>query len=124
MNPEIKAMWVAALRSGEYKQGKGVLRTRDNCFCALGVLADVAAKRGVAEWHIDDDGDWIINTPDDDHIGFATLPPCVMRWSSLPAGGPDLTIDGEQTNVVSMNDGDGGKNSSFAEIANAIEEQL
>lgn len=40
MNPELKAKWVAALRSGNYKQGHTQLR-RGNCFCALGVLCDV-----------------------------------------------------------------------------------
>ena len=40
MNPEIKARWVAALRSGKYKQTKGFLRC-DESFCCLGVLCDV-----------------------------------------------------------------------------------
>jgi hypothetical protein len=40
MNPEVKARWVAALRSGEYKQGKGALRL-NNKFCCLGVLCDL-----------------------------------------------------------------------------------
>jgi hypothetical protein len=49
MNPEIKARWVAALRSGEYKQGKGNLRISDHrlsddVFCCLGVLCDLAVK--------------------------------------------------------------------------------
>jgi hypothetical protein len=34
--------WVAALRSGEYKQGKGTLHnTTDNTYCCLGVLGRV-----------------------------------------------------------------------------------
>lgn len=41
MNPEDKARWVAALRSGEYKQATGQLRTRDNKHCCLGVCLDV-----------------------------------------------------------------------------------
>lgn len=40
MNKEIKQKWVEALRSGEYKQGKGTLRT-NNLFCCLGVLCDI-----------------------------------------------------------------------------------
>lgn len=40
MNQEIKAKWVEALRSGRYKQGRGVLR-QGNEFCCLGVLADI-----------------------------------------------------------------------------------
>ncbi len=41
MNKEIKQKWVEALRSGEYKQGKGTLRTNNNLFCCLGVLCDI-----------------------------------------------------------------------------------
>ena len=36
LNPEAKAKWVAALRSGKYKQGHGRLRDGDT-FCCLGV---------------------------------------------------------------------------------------
>jgi len=35
--------WVTALRSGQYEQGKYALRTGDDRYCCLGVLADVAA---------------------------------------------------------------------------------
>lgn len=41
--------WVEALRSGKYVQGTGYLR-RGSCFCAYGVLCDLAAKDGGAEW--------------------------------------------------------------------------
>lgn len=40
MNPEWKAKWVAALRSGNYQQGSGDLR-HDDRFCCLGVLCDL-----------------------------------------------------------------------------------
>ena len=42
MNPEVKAKWVAALRSGEYKQGRGALRNAADEFCCLGVLCDLS----------------------------------------------------------------------------------
>mgnify|MGYP000560213115 CR=1 FL=1 len=46
MNPTLKAKWLKALRSGEYKQGREVMRQTildgDECvFCCLGVLADI-----------------------------------------------------------------------------------
>lgn len=41
MNPELKAKWVAALRSGKYEQGHEYLN-KDGKFCCLGVLCDVA----------------------------------------------------------------------------------
>lgn len=45
MNENAKK-WVQALRSGEYKQGKGSLRVNDE-FCVLGVACDLASKAGV-----------------------------------------------------------------------------
>lgn len=45
---ELKAKWVKALRSGEYKQGHGSLCRRADdgsySFCCLGVLEDVAGQ--------------------------------------------------------------------------------
>lgn len=47
MNKEIQDRWVAALRSGEYKQGKYRLQRDDDTYCCLGVLCDLAVKDGV-----------------------------------------------------------------------------
>lgn len=54
MNPDIKAQWVAALRSGDYRQGREQLHTYDEeikieRYCCLGVLCDLAIKAGVVE---------------------------------------------------------------------------
>lgn len=46
MNAEIKAEWVADLRSGRYQQGRGALN-RDGRFCCLGVLCEQAVRKGV-----------------------------------------------------------------------------
>jgi hypothetical protein len=40
--------WVAALRSGNYKQGKSWLRKGDQ-FCCLGVACELAVEEGVIE---------------------------------------------------------------------------
>ena len=40
MNADIKQRWVEALRSGQYKQGQGCLRT-NNAYCCLGVLCEL-----------------------------------------------------------------------------------
>jgi hypothetical protein len=42
MDAELKARWVAALRSGEYEQGRRQLRAGDT-YCCLGVLCVVAS---------------------------------------------------------------------------------
>jgi len=43
MKKKIADRWVKALRSGKYKQGIGYLN-KDNKFCCLGVLCDLATK--------------------------------------------------------------------------------
>lgn len=54
MDPELKAEWVAALRSGNYRQGNHQLyRIDDQSFCCLGVLCEVAKleRRGDTYYH-------------------------------------------------------------------------
>lgn len=41
MNPELKAKWVEALRSGKYKQAKGQLCDKNGAMCCLGVLREI-----------------------------------------------------------------------------------
>jgi hypothetical protein len=51
MKAELKQKWIEALRSGEYRQGKGVLRDSVDRFCCLGVLCDVVSKSGWGAAH-------------------------------------------------------------------------
>lgn len=58
MNKEKKAAWVAALRSGEYKQtGRSLCRMKDGnrSYCCLGVLSDLSVTDGVGEWETPSD---------------------------------------------------------------------
>jgi hypothetical protein len=54
--PEVKAKWVDALKSGDYKKGQGSLRagslvSETQQFCCLGVLCDLYHKEtGKGEW--------------------------------------------------------------------------
>lgn len=51
MNKEVLDLWLTALRSGEYKQCFGQLRSGDS-FCVLGVLCDLHQKNtGEGEWY-------------------------------------------------------------------------
>jgi hypothetical protein len=92
MNPDIKAQWVAALRSGEYQQGRSLLR-REECFCCLGVLCDLAVKAGVVSWeppagvNVQEGAQGCGNA-------VAALPNSVKRWAGLELGDPWVTIDG------------------------------
>ena len=113
---QIYKRWVAALRSGEYKQAVGALRDCEygefdyeteacvidkvNGHCCLGVLQDLAAKDGGAQWNTiggpqDDDGE-----PDKRIIDF-------------------LGMDGAMiAHLIEMND---DNDATFEEIADEIE---
>ena len=47
MKPAIRARWVAALRSNQYKQIGQELHYGANCFCVLGVLCELYRKEAV-----------------------------------------------------------------------------
>ncbi len=52
MNREwIRDCWIPALRSGVYKQGKGLLRSHNETYCCLGVAVDLLIhEEVVGEW--------------------------------------------------------------------------
>lgn len=116
MNPEIKAKWVAALRSGEYKQGRDVLRTEDDAYCCLGVLCDLAAREGVGEWD-PSYGHFVSGVAD---IGYALPPTGVVEWAGLGGVCPYVEVDGDHPALSSLND----TGRTFGEIADLIEAQL
>lgn len=109
MSPSIKSLWVAALRSGEYKKAKRRLR-RGNRFCATGILCDLHSKATGTKW-----------TEDGAYLTSYAVPDCsVKQWAGLKDG--ELTIDiGDELDGVAGHN-DNGR--TFAEIADAIEEQL
>lgn len=131
MNPEIKAQWTAALRSGEYEQGQGSLR-RDGKFCCLGVLCDQAVKAGIipepTQRDILDD---LLYGQEKNSI---TLPAEVMEWAGvtdanplvdagiLPEGVKWEVEPGDGANPALANLNDGG--TPFAVIADIIDQQL
>jgi hypothetical protein len=109
MEPQVKQLWVEALRSGRYKQGKGVLRNTEDEYCCLGVLCD-----------IHDDQIWKQSY---EHsytylLEEVFVPLEVQRWSGITHNGI-LTYE-EDHNLVHLND----TGSSFEEIADLIEEYL
>lgn len=119
MNPEIRARWTAALRSGRYQQGQNALRL-GTAFCCLGVLCDLAEQAGVTQGREYDtlDGFSYDGLPD-------LLPPSVCEWAGLDEASPEVTIEdwaglGEPAPVElsSLNDDEGW---DFARIADAID---
>lgn len=119
MNPAIKARWVAALRSGEYEQGRGVLRSADNCFCCLGVLTDLAVKAGVGAWG--QCGELYEFNGEEREGGLLAAEVSAWAGFGYPARcGGEAVIGGESDMLTGHND----CGRTFAEIADAIEAQL
>ena len=124
MNPEIKAQWVSALRSGEYKQTDGTLHrvisvsADGEGYCCLGVLCDIAVKAGVIRSRIDGSRE-VFEAGTEWESGV--LPAKVERWAGLDNENPMVrTAEGYDSSLASLND-DGY---SFGAIADLIENQL
>jgi hypothetical protein len=114
MNKIIKE-WVAALRSGKYKQGKNYLR-RGNKFCCLGVLCELAVKAKVTEATESGMGSSIIMYGQSSSV----LPAKVKKWAGLVNESGVFKFKSNETalnSLAALNDS--GK--SFAEIADVIE---
>lgn len=134
MNPERKAEWIAALRSGEYRQGSDYLARTDAdgnmTYCCLGVLCDLAVKAGVDVQVVQS----MNNLAYDGQI--SVTPDSVAQWAGLPDQNPTVIVgwevpDGEGHTVsfslAEMNDGSQTYNypaHTFEQIAQAIEENL
>lgn len=110
MKKSIMEKWVAALRSGEYKQGKGQLRNSQNEFCCLGVLCNLHAQE-----HPEIAKTQLLTTKYMDHDG---TPPCeVTEWAGFRDHNHFGQISTIKNDLVTLNDT--GK--SFKQIAKIIE---
>lgn len=112
-------LWVDALRSGKYRQGRQYLETvgKDGVVrhCCLGVACRVAMANGVDEFTTTR-GDETVITVFDKHVGV--LPLNVRVWLGLDDCDPKLVVDGSVTAIEANDD----CNWSFDQIASALEE--
>lgn len=113
MNKKVKKMWIAALTSGKYEQGKGQLRNENNKFCCLGVLCnlhaqahpEIAAKQTRPGKYMGED---------------SFLPYEVREWAGLDSDDGGYVVCDENATLVERND-DGF---SFRKIAKIIQEKF
>lgn len=112
MDQRIKELWIEALTSGEYKQGRRLLHNIDNEFCCLGVLCDLHSKETGEKW--------MQPALFHDHTGHryngysGILPDVVMEWAGL-----DSDIGEYEAGCGALTtDNDNGL--TFAEIAETI----
>ena len=97
MNPLVKASWVAALRSGQYQQGRSHLRQgpEQKRHCCLGVFCELHSKTTGEQWI------------GDSYQGLSgQLPNAVLHWAGL--------TEEEQDRLITLNDRD---RESFQQIA-------
>ena len=122
MNKDVKALWLDALRGGEYEQGEGALRRGfadidESFYCCLGVLCDLYAKS------VENSPAW---TSGDGYGlrygGRESYPPYfVLEWAGLDdEEGFFVKGYGGMSSLAEMND----HGRTFEEIANVIEKEF
>jgi hypothetical protein len=141
MNPEIKQLWLDALRSGKYEQGKLMLKPTESSYCCLGVLCEIAQERNIGEY-----------IPSEEHRGFtfkhkdsddcydyyyedSELPYIVKQWAGLDNENPKVTMNErnikegykgiiQSEKVLTLAELNDNFGYTFTDLANIIEEQL
>jgi len=110
MVQRVKDLWVKALRSGDYEQGKGALKGL-NGYCCLGVLCDLHSAETGTDW---DRGVY---------LGRGNvLPEVVREWAGLSdEWGSRIDMDDRDQGALTTHNDEGG---TFNEIATAIDQQL
>lgn len=125
MDTGIKADWLTALRSGEYKQGKGFLKDQQGDeparYCCLGVLCELAAKAGIIEGSERDTDEYVHRF--DGQTSY--LPPKVATWAGIhyqgkiyrPGASGELSDARVSVDLADLND----YKMNFGQIADVIE---
>ena len=123
LNPEVKAKWVALLRSGEIQQAQTRLKDMEGKMCCLGVLCELHRRETKK-------GDWDAN---EYGIGLERelrcLPRIVREWAGTDQHNPvipnkygDIRKPGSHGRYTLAELNDMGY--TFAEIADLIEKYL
>lgn len=113
LTPKTKEAWLEALRSGDYEQDTGVLKTADGAYCCLGVLGMLV---GVEEERLQSC----------EHLSGVGRDDLLGPWWPVDAPSTMFTADDPKTHttiqrkLAAMND----KGWSFDEIADWIEANL
>lgn len=119
MLTENQKKWVAALRSGEYKQGVGSLKS-EGCHCCLGVVCEVYEKETGDNLPKNSEGEYMIETDLCQELAYSLG--CslelerVQSWLGLKTSCGFIAETRES--LVSLNDQEG---KTFDQIANFIE---
>ena len=107
MNPRVKKLWLEALRSGAYTQGRHQLRS-GNSYCCLGVLCDLHSKETGTSW----EGERYIEE-------LNGTPRTVADWAGLSDAVPTVLYERHRFSLSQLND----CGYSFEDIADIIDKQ-
>lgn len=109
MNPDVKAKWLTALRSGDYVQARNDLLSTDGtgekAYCCLGVLCDLYQKDVGGRWSYDVEEQYALfldakGAP----CAGSTLTHEVHRWAGAPVSSVALHAPGTTTTLANLND--------------------
>lgn len=94
MDESVKRRWLEALRSGDYQQTDAYL-SRDNRYCCLGVLCEIALEDGVVrkQQPCDSPGEEYFNPKAVEDYSGKVLPEVVSAWASLIDENPTLIVN-------------------------------
>lgn len=103
MRPEVKEKWIEKLESGEFKQGKYVLKKQhdegDVRHCCLGILCEIYAEETGAKWEPDLSIGRQVEEEESDYRPVITyslhecpsvLPVAVSEWAGLDDSNPSI----------------------------------
>lgn len=117
-NTENITKWVEALRSGDYKQGKGALRDINGNYCCLGVACEISGVVTLREREDHPIPLYVSNTDEND-VSASILPAAVKDWLGIDFGNPDVADDhGRVHTLATWND---VEEADFDKIADLIE---
>lgn len=138
MNQEIKARWLEALRSGEFKQTNGYLSIQSaipdddqfDGYCCLGVLCEIAVADGVVvKQRVGENSFFEYGNPEKDDWDYSVLPLSVREWAGLQEANPSVNALDKDADADLMDfwcpisePNDNG--STFSQIADWIENDL
>ena len=117
INRENFATWTAALRSGEYKQGVGMLKQRgqegEPLHCCLGVVCELVGLPSEPLESAPASPDFVF--VDDEIREMGVLPPSAMAWLGVTEN-HGITFNPKES-LPSLND----RGSTFEELADRID---
>lgn len=115
----IQKAWVRALRSGKYKQCTRVLTKvgsngKSRSHCCLGVLCQLALKKGVKiKTHLQKESHIVVYG----RTEYSTLPERIMKWAKVRD-----KIGSIRNNPIPLTGYNDSHKKSFKQIADIIEE--